>query len=340
MRLGHDRFMTLQVLVATDLPKPIRIGAEVLGSSLAAEIDGRAVTILTPKLTWDWMRFPKLEAPDEFVGTPADAYPVQGRNSEWGYALGFNPTDQTVDSVELQQVGIGIVESSLDGLQVLEERTFVLNGWLNHKLPPWFLAVSDWIEIWTEQVGSSQARNHRMPSFGHGIATWIRKGEVWEGPIRTLEQSAAVPLADSIWGLPADLTQLQRAVDLVSRAVLPDAEDLLRRDAREAWVAGQYRKATLDAGLASELVLYDKYQQILANPSSAAERKMPQCTRPTLGNLISALNAAQVALPNDLENRLLKTRNDATHKSSQISEQRASEALVATGEIFRGFGRI
>jgi len=337
MRLGHDRFMTLQVLVATDLPKPIRIGAEVLGSSLAAEIDGRAVTILTPKLTWDWMRFPKLEAPDEFVGTPADAYPVQGRNSEWGYALGFNPTDQTVDSVELQQVGIGIVESSLDGLQVLEERTFVLNGWLNHKLPPWFLAVSDWIEIWTEQVGSSQARSHRMPSFGHGIATWIRKGGVWEGPIRTLEQSAAVPLADSIWGLPADLAQIQRAVDLVSRSKIPDVEDFFRRDAREAWVAGQNRKAVLDAGLASELVLHEKYKQVLANPTSMAERKMPKCDRPTLGDLVRLLGAAQVDLPPDLKTRLVDPRNDATHRSNQTSEQDASQVLVVTAEIFRMF---
>jgi hypothetical protein len=329
--------MSLQVLVAFDLPKPIRITSEALSSSLAAEIDGRSVTILTPKLNWGWMGFPKLEAPDEFVGTPADQYQVPGRNSEWGHVLAYNPSNRTVDALELQQVGVGIVDSSLGGLKVLGERAFVLNEWLNHELPPWFLALSDWIEIWTDRVGSSQARNHRMPSFGHGVATWIRKCGVWEGPIRTLEQSAAVPMADSIWGIPADLAHIQRALDLVSGGKIPDVKDLFRRDAREGWVAGKNRKAVLDAGLASELVLYETYKKVLANPTSMAERRMPNRDRPTLGDLVRLLGAAQVDLPPELKTRLVDPRNDATHRSNQTSEQDASQVLVATAEIFRMF---
>ena len=45
--------MAPQVVIFCDLQKPIRVAAEVMGKSLDAVIDGKAVKIHMPEVTWE-----------------------------------------------------------------------------------------------------------------------------------------------------------------------------------------------------------------------------------------------------------------------------------------------
>lgn len=331
--------MAPQVVIFCDLQKPIRVAAEVTGKSLDAVIDGKTVKIHMPEVTWETIfRTPELRPPTQFMGLPSyeTAYPTG--NHGWGRVLTFHPGIESFDAVELHRICVSMDGSTLDGLDAMERHSPALNYFINHQVPPFFHALSDWIEVWTKQIGSRSARTHRMPNFGEGIVYWAGDGENWQEPYSSLEAVVGEwNLAHPLWDIPANWIQIQKAIQLVSQSDKPDFEELMLRDARESWAAGQPRKSVLEAGLAVELVLFPIYQARRSNISTDEERELFKDENPTLGTLIYALLGGGEALPPKVVGHLVQTRNDAAHRRVIISEKRANRALVITDGIFSSF---
>jgi hypothetical protein len=331
--------MTARVVIFCDLQRPIRVASEVTGKSLNAVIAGRTVAIHIPEVTWETVfRHPKLQPPRQFMNLPLYETTYATKKEGWGSVLAFHPDIESFDAVELHRICLSMDGSTLDGLDAMERHSSPLNYFINHQVPPFFHALSDWIEVWTRQIGSRSARSHRMPNFGEGIVYWSGNGDNWQEPYSSLEAVVGEwNLAHSIWGIPANWIQIQRAVQLVSQSDKPDFAELMLRDARESWAAGQPRKAVLEAGLAVELILLRIHNERRSNASSNSERKILKQKNPTLGNLISALRAVGVNLPEEMVDPLPELRILAAHYAETITEEQTRLALVASDAIFESF---
>jgi hypothetical protein len=337
--LANDGCMAPQVVIFCDLQKPIRVVAELMGKSLDAVIDGRTVKIHMPEFTWETiLRFPELQMPKQFVGLPMYETTYAAKKHGWGQVLTCHPEIETFEAVELHRLCVSMHGSTLDGLDAMERHSPALNFFINHQVPLFFHALSDWIEVWTRQIGSQSGRAHRMPNFGEGIVYWVANGENWQNPYSSLEAVVGEwNLAHPIWGIPANWIQIQAAIQIVSQSDKPDFEELMLRDARESWAAGQPRKAVLEAGLAVELVLLHIYQEKRPNPSSKSEKEKRKQKVLTLGNLIHALRRMGMNLPETMVKPLLEIRNLAAHHAVTITEEQTRLALVASDAIFESF---
>jgi hypothetical protein len=336
--LENDERMTPQVVIFYDLQRPIRVAAEVMGKSLDAVIDGRTVKIHMPEVTWETIfRLPELQYPKHFVGLPSYETTYATKKNGWG-SVSCHPEIESFDAVELHRICVSMDGATLDGLDAMKRDSSALNYFINHQVPPFFHALSDWIEVWTRQIGSRSARTHRMPNFGEGIVYWAGDDENWQEPYSSLETVVGEwNLAHPIWGIPANWIQIQEAIQLVSQSDKPGFEELMLRDARESWAAGQPRKAVLEAGLAVELVLLDIYREKRSNNSPISAKEIRKQKYLTLGTLIQALRKMGLNLPETMVSPLVEMRNLAAHHAVTITEEQTRLALIASEAIFESF---
>lgn len=184
----------------------------------------------------------------------------------------------------------------------------------------WFADLRAWIEVASDQDLDPMNPIKSVVVHGDGLQILTVEGKTTSLPSRpsSIEITVGGPGAVS-------LRRLRRVLAKLKTSDSPSDAHLLVRDARADLRRGRYRKAVIDAGSATEVVLAD------------LNRRGPQIQtgpRPTLGWFVTQPAIAQAALlPPTTKSELVEVRNDAIHKNVVPSAATARRAVALAREI-------
>lgn len=332
--------MAIRLIAAIALPRLLRVDTSVLGQVVPTTMGTRPVDVHFPVVDWGRFGMPHLAAPPALaLLSPPPDWDKLDQPATWGEPLRFDLEPRHVYEAELHRIGLEVTVTPDDKIEAPANRNLEITPveeWLRATYDTWAIRVSDWVEVLTRQIGAPEARAHQAPRAGDGLHVWIGEGTEWTDPRKTLAVTVRTSMSDPVWGTPAHLETITDVLHNVAQGETPNPEHLYLRDARAALLAGQTRRAVLDAGLAAELVLLPAYLEALGPPPRKAGKE-PQ--DPPLGILVRDLYKAGV-LRDDLTDRLVKTRNDATHRGATISETDAAAAVREAEGLFEQFGVI
>jgi hypothetical protein len=196
------------------------------------------------------------------------------------------------------------------------------------ELDAWWRAFTGWLGILLVQ-DFTQLGVTQLSILEYGFHAW--SGDE-AGQLHTPSGSALAVVSPIPELVTAEI--LCTCADLARKSREPPTEWLLIRDARSLAIAGQDRRALLDAGAAAELALTALLENYLF-PSGEAIQKALFERYKTLGGLKDlAMQLIPQKVPEHLQDELITPRNDAIHKAEQpVSRATALKAIAKATEL-------
>lgn len=297
-----------------DLPAPLVVDLSVFGHAAPSRIGGLRISVVPPDSESGAFTPPALP------GIPPDAPELVDR--QWVTEL------PSLDDGFLELRRIGLVATANDsdvpagrpgaGASV-EDRII---DTLFVSIDSWFDRLRTWVEVATAQDLDTQAPLFPAWIEGAGLRAWHSSGDITDRKRMRFTSRNERPVDVRLWEA------------LLERAGhgYPPLEHVLMRDARAALLRDQLRRAAIDAGAASELVLVQVADSALLGLKPPV-RKAATPRQRTLGSLVAFVKTAEIDLPVSAEalDLLVKVRNAATHRVEQPSPLDA-RAVIDTSQ--------
>ena len=181
----------------------------------------------------------------------------------------------------------------------------------------WRSVVLDWLHTAHRQLLGS----YGTPKMGHAIQPWLwshdghRRVVHYNNPPLTINVSPDNSAVDA--------SALQTVLYFAEHGTRPPLAWRLTRDAARQRLAGDHRRAVLDAGTAAELALVE----LLRQHARAVDED-----RDTLGDLIEKAQGVDVLRVVDAKTDLLQVRNDAAHSAKVPNAQTTLRALQISAQ--------
>lgn len=192
----------------------------------------------------------------------------------------------------------------------------------------WLTRFQEFTEIFS---GQEIARKAKVLSRNLEIDLWfynnMNKANHITGQSRS---SISIPTAGQI----IDTRLFRRILDYCSNGFSPNLIHVLFKDAIRAFDNSEFRRAILDASTAIELILTYRLQSKLSKKHSVKVVQSILNKFRTLGNLLNLANDLNCKLPSgDLQNEIVKPRNDAIHRGIVPSSTAARSVLHKCQEM-------
>jgi hypothetical protein len=313
-------------------PVPFAVTVPALTVAYNASLVGRPVTITLPSAAGTSMQHNDLAEPDwHYPERDNPLSRLAALAPYWGRVVLWADDHVTPKAVSVLRFRIATDAFGNDD-QVRDVARRVAEA-----APPWWAAVSNWIEV---RHGQDLSRLGPVEPGLHFNDTtlWARLYSLNGHPIRG---GALLPVGSSdigpVWPnyAPIDADQLQQCITQAEHYGPPPAEWLLVRDAKSLCAGHDFRRAVLDAGLAAELAVTRLITAYLtakgeANDGIASILRQHR----TLGNRCRYwVNACGGALPTDYRSRLVGRRNAATHVGQILPEDDVRDAIAVAAPV-------
>lgn len=314
-----------------ECPVPFTVDVAALTVQYSATVAGQQITLLLPS-TRDASpsNGGELSAPpqhyterQDLLSARPEMRPFWGRVVTWGPSLG------PPQAVNVRRVGISL-EASGDDDAVRETGRQVAEA-----MPAWWKPVSTWIEIRHDQDLSRLGSVEPGIKFT-GTTLWSR---LYSLPGHPLPAGDILPVGSSaatvVWPSykPISAQQLQTCINHAQQYGPPPAEWLVLRDANSLSAGQDYRRVTLDAGLAAELAVTRLIRTYLTNQGhNNIDQELRKHSM--LGRLCRYwIDHCAGTLPADYKMRLIDKRNAATHAGAHLPEADVRDAITVAREI-------
>lgn len=309
------------------LPTPIGLLPGCFGKRYETRLWGRKVIMSLPSHEWDeGLNKPVVVAPtvDGLPPSQGSGVVIPGVPSEgfdWGQVDSWWTNSRRLPGAWLNTVAL---EFTLpDGDVEYYESTSGLGGptgstvkSLFEEVDPWFERLLEWVGVAVDQ--DTDYRDPLKTSSVAGLGLTLRA--ISPDGRRSRARSANTV---SVLGRSATLLSLdrfRRVVSQTNRGQCPSDSRLLLRDAYLDRRRGRLRKAVIDAGSATELVL----------GSWNRSNHIPVRGKATLGEHVANTTAR---IPGDSKVGLVKVRNDAIHHNVVPTMHQTQRALEIATEV-------
>ena len=285
------------------------------GERHRTEIDGLRAMVLLPSLA---------QKGDGRLGAPigVSLQDDDDHRERWGLA---NSGAECYPTIDIDAVVLRF-HRTVDSPAELAER-------LGSKLRPWQSRVLEWLR--------TLARHPLLPrSFG---ARFVRETALiaggscqpWEPPTKFKPIHFGAPL---FWSRVAPVGAWRRAIREATRGADPPLEHALMNRARAALDEFDDRIAAIEAGSACEVAITASIERRLARGDQKVARALLGRTR-MLGSLIQLSRELGIALPSDIDEKLVKLRNDAVHRGGAPARGAASKAVEIAEAVIAAHSR-
>jgi hypothetical protein len=186
---------------------------------------------------------------------------------------------------------------------------------------PWAANVAEWTEAFVDQETGRVPSDRSGFLRGHGLEIWAVEGRLTSTrQTQTVFQARALPQTLNRHTLFRIIHQTNR------QRPLPEEHRLLI-EARTAVRHGQYRRAVIDAGTASELAMTELFDRGLARIGEPLRTSLKKENR-TLGRLAELLAPLPAAARSDITEDLVRVRNNAVHANVTPTQDQAMKAVA------------
>lgn len=242
----------------------------------------------------------------------------------WGLVVDWSDRNlgpQVPIEIRVSRLGFKIVDALADPAELNTVRAQALA-----ELDAWWTLFCSWVAVLTEQDPRDYLRaveaTRREP-----IWTWVDGEEARRGQ----QSSEDRPRRHD--AEPLDVPTLAACTVLAGKGAPPPDEWLFIRDARSALVAGDYRRAVIDAGTAAELAITELLDQHLALVDTKLSDALMNRARALEGraNLMKELGAGVEST--GFTASLKRPRNDATHKGHSPTKSVVERAIKIAVEL-------
>lgn len=303
-------------------PFPFLVEVDALSEAYPIHVGDHTATLTLPSADGVTCDDPALRAPKWYYpgapGGPRGMLP-EGERS-WGAATNWNH-DETPMWVQIEHFRICFevdVDATFEGGRAVAEA-----------LPGWWATVSAWVEVLYQQDLSGLGPVAPGVHY-NGTTLWTASDEVGNDVVRVGSMMARVNMRR----YPAiNAADLQRCITIAQAEGPPATAWLVLRDARSFFSGYDFRRAVLDAGLATELAVTQMTSDRLADKGRSAETSTMLKKNRGLTKLCALWVKEGGKLPSNYQSRLITRRNDATHKGARISRREAEEAIKVAAAI-------
>lgn len=308
------------------LPSPIGLLPGCFGKRYATRLWGRHVIMSLPRLKWDEVtNKPVVLAPviDELPLTRGSGVVIPGHEDGivWGKSGSWWTNSRRLPGAWLDTVALEFTIPDrdidfLDSKNGLGSPTGATVQTLFREVDMWFEGLLEWVGVAADQ--DTDYRDPLPDSRVEGVGLTIRAVSATRG-----RSSARSATTTAVLSRPAGMLSLhkfRRVVSLANRGESPSDSRLLLRDAYLDMRRRRLRKAVIDAGTATELVLgsWNRANQVTVRAKA------------TLGEHVAATTAP---IPDDTTTGLVKIRNDAVHSNVVPTAMQTRRALAITAAV-------
>ena len=281
----------MNVIAIFKLPVHVWVTTDTLADTFPSGSGDVRFTVATPR------EEPPIGAPPAIDGIdlPESAEVVQ---TEWAQEYAAHIPASLKPATALVRVVITDVEAPED----------LVNTWrtadqqLADAIDIWFDKVRTWAEVITGQDLDPNHRVFDVKIYGDGLSFIVPPHDGAKG--MSIGTSRVLPLRAEEWRF---------VLAAVRDGKEPPLEETLTRDARAANLRGSYRRATIEAAVAVEVVLA---RIVTKRANELPERQRRRLERPMLGTLIDVADQLgfEFAVTFEELRRLSNARNDAVHR--------------------------
>ncbi len=302
-----------RIEAALSLPERLRVKAAVLGTTVATRIAGEAVSLTFPVPVAGHPG--ALDAAPDPRGRSLAAVVADAVRYEWGFES--SPGQYMVGAMRLSF--LGTPTSTRDSADY-PEFPVIAHGFFD-----WFDISYVWLCAWLRLPS-------RLPDHDRGTSVHLPRAD---GSLAGMGGTLRMTL---IGGAPAATrSQVASAFTLAARGARLPVEHQLLMDARNALWAGDYRRAVIDAGTASEVALASAITVGLQGKRVASEF-IEQAIKAANGvvGLLELYISLGYKLPvskNKVGDRLANKRNDAAHAGREPTDVETRGALEVAQQI-------
>ena len=305
-----------------ELPIHIAVVHEVLGSDCATWIGDIPAQILAPRPLPRRIDYPAVPpalpgVPDEQLGSPFD------------WAITFAGEYTEPGSTCLRRLGVVLREPE-EPLAELSRDFGLLTMRIalaaQENLDSWFDRVRTWIEVLTEQDLDYRSPSYDLTFPGDGFQRW--DGCWLTKELRATRTREIKPVSLEDWR-----NTLRLAGDRE-----PPLEYLVARDARAALLREDLRRAAIDIGTATEIVLNNAYRQkITAIANAGRTLSQEQRNLRTLTQVLFDTRAGLGVTRVELDD-LIHARNIAVHEGRETPADELHQCLTTLTTLLQENG--
>ena len=309
-----------------DLPVPIAVSRDVLGSTCATKIADIATEVRAP------LPHPQTDYPATapiLPGVPPNNSKI---NNPYDWAITFAGNYTEEYSTYVRRLGV-VFQNSGSELANFPEGRYSPSARISltavQGLDEWFDHLRTWIEVLT-----GQDLDYRHPVFdayypGDGFHRW--EGGAW-----LTKELPEINLRDIT---PVSLENWKLALKKSGNQIEPPLEQILARDARAAFRRGDFRRASIDIGTTSEILMNRLYRANIDVLNGAGLTIMIQGQR-NLRSLKNALTQAGIPLnvSDEQIDDLINARNSAAHEGHEISKDKLEPCLTTMMKLLKSHG--
>lgn len=331
---GNKRMAKLIDVVAVyKLPASLKVSEGCFGKNFTVTIGRLTGKAATPTIAWIGEDDrPHVVAPsaDEVVKRCVEHYTIKAEDGweswhYWGRVDSWSPEKRVAG---IAHVGALLLRFKIDPSQVTYSDYPPGRGIPRGKpvdalfsdVDKWFERVRLWIEAAVDQDTNPRAPLSSTEVGGDGLQMFTVEKETVSLPARARVVNAVWHKSEKV-----KLPTLRRIIKHANRGTFPSDAQMLLLDSRAAKRRGQYRRAVIDAGAATEMTLADLNRRAtIVNPPG----------KPTLGWYVTQpAIAARAGSPASAKADLVDVRNSAIHQHLVPTLAETEKALAIAKQI-------
>jgi hypothetical protein len=299
-----------------ELPVPIVVADDVLGTVCWTQFGDLRAQFHTPLLTRD-AAGDRPAAPPHLPGIPTDHPRVA---SPWDWVMTIDGADRRATC--LRRIGVVLEQpAERSPRQPIEggPRASRLGMAALDGMDEWVESLRSWVEVVTRQDLDHHHPRYDVSYLGAGL--WISNELMPDMQLGQIE--------------PIDLQRWEATLQRIGNKQDPPLAHLLARDARMAFRRGDLRRAAINAGTTTEMVLDGLYR----NSVPAARYRLNQHQR-SLTSLKNALFDLDIrpAVPSEALDALILARNLATFDGQETGEDQLRDILTTMTAVLAAHG--
>lgn len=315
----------MEVRAYYELPTSIIIHPDCLGESLPIRLLGYRGVLFMPSITWNTDNDPRLIAPELSHTALAMLKQHTEAFSLWGSISSWNPKDKTFTAARLSSF---LFTLELDKEHIIYSDYLYGRGHpmsadiekLGKNIDEWFGELCAWISVKTRQDLNYDHPLSSVKMPGNSLRIWTEERQITS--LIATPNTIIASIVGDVAKKALHKADLIKIVGMINNGKRPPDNHLFLRDARDANLRHQARKAAIDAGTAVEITLRE-----YAMANNITIRNTPP---PMLGWYVH--NTAP-NLPSDTQTKLVDVRNDATHYNLSFDDALVPRAVEIATQI-------
>lgn len=334
--LQYDQRMAklIDVIAVYKLPASLQLSEGCFGKNLNISIAGMAGKATTPSIAWNKEDKPYIVAPkiDGELKRYVEHYITNSKEAiekwhYWGNVSSWHPKKHVASDVYASAL---LIRFKIDPTKVSYSEYTQGRGHpqgkeinaLFKEIDGWFERLAFWVEAVVDQ---DMSHDHSLSSVrmpGNGLSVFTVEGDIISLPAHSNSIILRSRSSEKL-----KLPTLRKIIAHANNGVLPSDAHMLLKESRAARRRGQYRRAVIDAGSATEITLAD------FNRRAAHVAPRPG-QLPTLGWYVrQRAIAARAGLPANTIADLVDIRNRAIHQNLLPTPDETKEALAIAEQI-------